>query len=772
MYLIKLETEDTIYTVDFFELIDPEDSPYRYLIDPQLEQEVNTFGSLTFSVPPQHPRYNLFSNDDAEIIVERKSRDEETPNDILFRGRLLDSKMGSYLKKDLTYEGELSYLADSVQEPAEYKEVTPAYYLEQLLNVHNSKMPAKKRFTLGRVTVTDDDYADHITGRVNRGSYSTRFTDTTWSCISSLVSTLGGHIEVRWSNGVRYLDYLKDYEKRSGQNIQFGVNLIDYADEWSLAELYTAIVPLGGNVDVPTGNGDETKSEQLTIKNVNNGSPYLLASNEILAKYGRREKAVEFRGITDANHLKSIGQLYLNNTQFDNLVLSLTAADLTHFDFTSEDIQALDFLTTVRGISQPHGLDRDFPITKLSIPLKNPGNAIYSMSTNSRGVRNLSTAITDAVDELQDQLDDLKEDTEEDLDELKKEVAKITSGLAGEPGDWIFGEPIIVYAEEEIPEGWLEHSEHIIKVYDPQSSEMPLIKSTTGLGPDSKTYPPLYWEEAFYEKETDRMALENCAEGGYEETTWQASLKDSMVDFQQYIYGRLKIPFVQGNPSDSFVLYSVVKFPNKGLLTTSKSKAKIGNNYSGYLGINDDGYLTVNNQEQALTLTTKGSAGTLIESTLDVSDKMVVFAQTYRVSKGENDKKAWYSDSNFVVGMDDGFVWVPYGSHKDEVSVLSGTDYGYNYSLDSSGNPITEGEGHEASEELHNLQVRRIVLCQGLAGQITTDEVYDNVRYLVGRFVTEQLKEGDSVDILDKITGAVSDVISDGASDLVEGGES
>lgn len=60
-----------------------------------------------------------------------------------------------------------------------------------------------------------------------------------------LVTRLNGYLRIRHANGKRYLDVLNGYVKDANQDIQFGVNLLDYATNLDLSDIYTAVVPLG-----------------------------------------------------------------------------------------------------------------------------------------------------------------------------------------------------------------------------------------------------------------------------------------------------------------------------------------------------------------------------------------------------------------------------------------------------------------------------------------------------------------------------------------------
>lgn len=73
-------------------------------------------------------------------------------------------------------------------------------YLDQLIAVHNGQVGENRRFAIGAVTVVDEAFPTYYT---NYGK--------TLESLNALVEAYGGHLRVRKADGVRYLDYLKDY---------------------------------------------------------------------------------------------------------------------------------------------------------------------------------------------------------------------------------------------------------------------------------------------------------------------------------------------------------------------------------------------------------------------------------------------------------------------------------------------------------------------------------------------------------------------------------
>ena len=80
----------------------------------------------------------------------------------------------------------------------------------------------------------------------------------------------------------------------------------------------TCVIPLGENV--------EETGEPLTVASVNNGSD--LIESEAVADYGYITKAVSFNGVSHPDTLYEDGLEYLESTQFDNMTVECTAAEL------------------------------------------------------------------------------------------------------------------------------------------------------------------------------------------------------------------------------------------------------------------------------------------------------------------------------------------------------------------------------------------------------------------------------------------------------------
>lgn len=168
---------------------------------------------------------------------------------LLFVGRIMDptnTMDGSgVIYRSFVAEGELGLLRDTMQRHQAFVKNTPANYLQQILQNHNTKSNGcvpDKRFTIGTVDITDPNTAvyRYIT---DKSSYD--------SIMEDLVEPLGGQIVLEYRNGEnsRYLNYTKKVSGGEGINIQLAKNLLSLDEKQKPSGLVTRLVPLGAEYE-------------------------------------------------------------------------------------------------------------------------------------------------------------------------------------------------------------------------------------------------------------------------------------------------------------------------------------------------------------------------------------------------------------------------------------------------------------------------------------------------------------------------------------------
>lgn len=336
-----------------------------------LNLELNRAGTLTFICPPENPYYDKIYNRKSIVSVYRNEKE-------VFVGEVREQTKDLRGNKKVQCVGLLSYLADSIQPQMEYHDNTPYQLLSNFIKLHNLQVNENKKIEVGRVTVTDP----------NDSIY--RFTDyetTLEAIITKMVEKLGGYIKLRREDNRLILDYLRLEEvgKNTNQNIEFGLNLLDYTEDLSAEEIATAVIPLGKEIE---DKENEVLKKYTDITSVNDGKMYLV-SKEALAEFGWVCKVVRWEDVTVPENLLRKGNIWLKDNQFEKVELSLTAVDLSEFGIDYESIECGD---RVRCRAYPFGMDRIFPVMKQTIPLQKPGEIKVVLGSNqSKGYIKIST---------------------------------------------------------------------------------------------------------------------------------------------------------------------------------------------------------------------------------------------------------------------------------------------------------------------------------------------------------------------------------------------
>ena len=391
------------------------------IIEPQLELALNDAGAFEFLLPPGNPEYENIQNRQSMIQV---LKDEEE----IFYGEVRSCGKDQGNIKECLVIGELAFLHDSIQPQAEYHDLTTRQMLETWLNEHNSQVEERKRFYVGIVTIHDTN--DSLYRYTNR--------ETTLDAIrEKLVGRLGGYLRIRKVDGVRYLDWitLPEYGKYCEQPIEFGSNLLDYAENCSAEDLATAVIPLGARLEESPIEGLEAYTD---ITSVNGGVDYLYIP-EAVERYGWVRKVVTWDDVTIPANLKKKGEEWLKDNQYESLVLELTALDLSDLD---SDYEAFALGDTVHASAWPYGMDRTFPVQEMTIYLQEPDRNRLTLGTTIR--KNYTSQMKDSNKKVSTELDNVRQTTSWMQSAIDNATAMMTGSKGGykiseydEDGRWL-----------------------------------------------------------------------------------------------------------------------------------------------------------------------------------------------------------------------------------------------------------------------------------------------------------------------------------------------
>ena len=357
MYKIKLDGKILYYPGD----------REAAVINPELDLQTGYAGELTLKVPALNPLYNDIHNRKSMISVYRDKTE-------IFYGEVRTREKDRFKNQPIKATGALSFLADTILPQQEWHDMSPREMLDAWLQLHNNQVEDRKKIYIGVVTIHDsNDSLYRITDREN----------TLEAIREKLVDRLGGYLRLRHEEDKLYLDWIniQEYGKYCEQPIQFGENLLDYSETMTADDVITALIPLGAAIEQET---DENASEferlekNVDITSVNDGKDYIY-SKEAVESFGWVWKTEKWDDVaTPANLLKKATE-YLTTQQYENLVISLTAVDLSLF---GQDYDSFDIGDRVLCNAIPYGMKKVLPVMEMKIPLQQPDQAQLTLGEN------------------------------------------------------------------------------------------------------------------------------------------------------------------------------------------------------------------------------------------------------------------------------------------------------------------------------------------------------------------------------------------------------
>lgn len=430
---------------DGYPLLDVRDEEL-IVINPKCKLEVNTVGEASFTIYNNHPYYG--------IMKKLKSLFEISDDiGVIFRGRMTNDTIDFYKGKAVDLEGAMAFFNDSVirkfsfpedfLENAAYNTAAESgnvveFFLGWIIDQHNSQVQDFQKFKLGKVTVSDPN--NYITRS------STDVAAVTWDILKTRLfeSSLGGYLCIRYESDGNYIDYLEDFELTNTQGIVFGENLLDLNNHSDATETYSAIIPIGAEVEVQDetqaqAEGEEstetaeTTSEKvkLTIEGIADGnitndivkSGDTLYSKSAVESYGWIYAPVSettWEDVTEAENLLQKGTAWLTGTGMMLAdTVEVNAADLHYSD---DQIQSFRIYRYVRVNSAPHNIDNDYLLTKLELDILNPQNTKITVGEKKR-------TLTDINGQQQSENIQKIESAIKDIEESRTEVTEIKNQM-------------------------------------------------------------------------------------------------------------------------------------------------------------------------------------------------------------------------------------------------------------------------------------------------------------------------------------------------------
>lgn len=407
-------------TCDGHLLLDTRDDDY-ILGSPRVKTEVNTVGEGSFRIYFNHPNFDKLKP--LRSIFEAKDE-----YGVLFRGRMTEDTKDFYNCKDVDLEGAMSYFNDSVvrpyvfpddfEEDAEYKAAAAEspeqaaidggvvrFLLKWYIDRHNEQVEPFQQFKLGNVTVYDKN---------NFIERATSAYPSTWTEISEKTfnSSLGGYLCIRYEADGNYIDYLREFTEVNEQGITYGENMLDISQNTNASETYSAIIPLGADVEITESTDDvyegmygdivggSTVTKKLTIEDLPDGNITddivkkgdMLYSKSAVEAYGLRIAPTDettWDEVETPQNLQSNGVEFLegDSSKIPNTI-KVMAVDL---NCTDSQIRSFRIYKKIPVDTQPHGVNADFDLTALDIDLLDPQNTKITVGKTATTITEYQT---------------------------------------------------------------------------------------------------------------------------------------------------------------------------------------------------------------------------------------------------------------------------------------------------------------------------------------------------------------------------------------------
>lgn len=333
------------------------------VLDPHLEIELNSAGSLEFTLPVDNINWNIPNVFQNEIEVWEDDK-------IIWFGRPLQIIRDWNNQRRVVCEGALSYFNDTIQrtweqQPATNK--TNISFFKHLISVHNNDTENNKHFVEDNITVESVP------------AYRKTDYETTLDCLQNMcLSTDGGYFILRKEYdfdpssqkdvATRYIDWYENLPENSMQDVQFGYNLLDITQDLNGADICTVLIPSGKD-DVMLNNlGNKNPSD-------NDGVGHNSGSDEIYYQpgidvYGRVVQQKSWNDYSDINEVWRKAKEWLIDKNTDIPTIECSAADLYYITDPSMPVDGpLQVGMNVQVVSAPHDFNKKLMMYKISMDL-------------------------------------------------------------------------------------------------------------------------------------------------------------------------------------------------------------------------------------------------------------------------------------------------------------------------------------------------------------------------------------------------------------------
>ena len=354
---------------------------------------INCIDSFSFSMLPNCRGFNEVHDFQTLVSVYNKRRKR-----VEFLGRVY------YSRKSMTDSGEITkeavceslfgYFCDSVQDYVPERDWTVQELVTHIIENHNSKVEAHKRFKIGRITVTDPN--DNIYIGIQRKN--------TWDTIQDkLIKKLGGEIYFYQKDGKLYFEYLEFIGETKTTAIEVSRNMCSISKEDDPSAYISRLYPLGAKIKDEEGNDTE---ERFNISGVNNGLLYI-EDKDAIKQFGIRCAFEIFDNITDSNNLLQAGLEWLMQHNRVKIKYSVVALDLSLLGLDLDDFEVFNRYPLKNKLL---GIGDTARIIKKTIDICEPTKSSMEFGDNFQTLAELQSEQAGKVEDVKDKIEKIESD--------------------------------------------------------------------------------------------------------------------------------------------------------------------------------------------------------------------------------------------------------------------------------------------------------------------------------------------------------------------------
>lgn len=334
------------------------------------EGEVNTAGTLSFTIAPTHPLYGSFQrmNPLHEVTLEDDGKE-------IFRGRITSETVNMDTTADIEVQGQLGYLNDTLIRPygtypdtsddPQWTTIAPGTqydYAEWLVNQHNAKADGSKRFVIRSLELG--------TASITRSS--TQYPSTANEILDKVLDPMGMLLSASYVDGERVLDFTAN-PRRMPQVVEYGGNITDINSEIDASGVITCIIPECKAIsdDTPDPDINDYPDGEIDIDHAKEGDR--VYSIPGVSDYGFIEETRSY----DADTLGGLVEQVMRDLDESHVVLETLETSVIDLHLVDGSIPSIWLGDMLRLVARPHGIDQWMLASKCSLDICEPANSSW-----------------------------------------------------------------------------------------------------------------------------------------------------------------------------------------------------------------------------------------------------------------------------------------------------------------------------------------------------------------------------------------------------------